>query len=320
MRNHTKTWLIAAIVLILAGGLLFTFALGSCGWDLTKLSTTEFETNAYDITEPFSHISINTTTADILFVPSDDELCKVVCFEETSVKHTVTVQNGTLTLEAADKKSWYSYIGVSLHSPKLTVYLPQEEYGTLTVQARTGDVEIPEDFTFEAVAISGSTGDIANRASAEKTITVNIRTGRILLEDVSAEAIELSVSTGSMTLTDILCDRDISLRSTTGKTRLSGIRCNNLQSRGNSGVLLLEDVIATGSLSLTRTSGDIKLDACDASTLVIKVNTGDVTGTLLTDKIFMVQANTGTVDVPKTITGGKCEITATTGDIQITIP
>ena len=46
---------------------------------------------------------------------------------------------------------------------------------------------------------------------------------------------------------------------------------------------------------------------------------GDIEGTLLTDKIFMAESDIGEVDVPKTTSGGRCEINTNTGDIDIEI-
>jgi len=66
-------------------------------------------------------------------------------------------------------------------------------------------------------------------------------------------------------------------------------------------------------------TGDVKFDGCDAAEIFVETDTGDVKGSLLTDKIFIVQTDTGSVDVPKTATGGKCEITTSTGDINISI-
>lgn len=51
----------------------------------------------------------------------------------------------------------------------------------------------------------------------------------------------------------------------------------------------------------------------------MQTDTGDITGTLLTEKVFAAKADTGDVDVPKTATGGKCEIITNTGDIQIKV-
>ncbi len=46
---------------------------------------------------------------------------------------------------------------------------------------------------------------------------------------------------------------------------------------------------------------------------------GDVKGTLLSEKAFFAESDTGDIDVPKTNVGGRCEITTDTGDIQIQI-
>ena len=61
----------------------------------------------------------------------------------------------------------------------------------------------------------------------------------------------------------------------------------------------------------------MKFDGCDADRIFVKTDTGYVKGSLLSDKVFIAQSDTGDVDVPKTITGGKCEIETDTGDIKI---
>ena len=44
-----------------------------------------------------------------------------------------------------------------------------------------------------------------------------------------------------------------------------------------------------------------------------------LTGTLRTEKVFITASDTGKVNVPKTITGGRCEITTATGNIEIEV-
>ena len=51
----------------------------------------------------------------------------------------------------------------------------------------------------------------------------------------------------------------------------------------------------------------------------IKTSTGDVEGTLLSEKIFSIHTSTGKVKVPNTNNGGTCEIKTSTGDIEIQI-
>jgi len=81
----------------------------------------------------------------------------------------------------------------------------------------------------------------------------------------------------------------------------------------------LKNVNAAEKFSIERSTGDVKFDGCDAAEVFVKTDTGDVTGTLLSEKVFIVETDTGKVDVPKTVNGGRCEITTDTGDINISI-
>ena len=79
----------------------------------------------------------------------------------------------------------------------------------------------------------------------------------------------------------------------------------------------MNNVIAAEKFSVERSTGYVKLNGCDAAELYVKTNTGDVIGSLLTDKVFITDTDTGSVDVPKTAVGGKCEIKTDTGNIKI---
>lgn len=296
----TKVWLLIAGSLVLIGSILFAGVMSTLGWDFTKLSTGKFETNTYEISQAFNAVSMNTDTADIVFAVSDDEICKVVCYEQENAKHSAVVENSTLTIRVADKREWYEYIGIHFSTPKITVYLPKTEYTKLLIHGDTSDVEISNDFMFKSVDISLSTGDIC-------------------IENVSAGALDLSVSTGKITASHVTCDGDVKIDVSTGKTDMTDVRCKNLISSGDTGDISLKNVIATEKFSIERSTGDVKLEKSDAAEIYIETDTGDVTGTLLTEKVFIAETDTGRVDVPKTTTGGKCEIETDTGNIKITI-
>ena len=53
--------------------------------------------------------------------------------------------------------------------------------------------------------------------------------------------------------------------------------------------------------------------------MYLETDTGDVTGTLLSNKIFMYDTDTGDVSLPSVMSGGKCQIETDTGDIEISI-
>ncbi len=319
MRKTAKIWLVIAASLVFVGLIMFAAVMSEYKWDFSKLSTGKYETNTYEISEEFSNLSMNTDTADIIFALSDDGKCRVECYEEEKAKHSVAVQENTLVIKMIDEKSWYDYIGINFGSPKITVYLPKAEYTSLFINGSTGDIEIPKNFKFEGVDISLSTGDVNFFASASKLIIIKTSTGNICVENTSAGTLDLSASTGRITVSNVICGGDANINVSTGRTNLNNIECKNLTSSGDTGNISLNNVIAAEKFSIKRNTGDVRFDGSDAAEILVETDTGDVTGTFLSEKTFFVETDTGSVDVPESITGGRCEITTNTGDIELDI-
>ena len=319
MRKATKIWLITATFLVVLGLIMFAAVMSVNHWDFAKLSTVKYETNIYEISEDFSNISLKTEATDILFAAADDGICRVVCYETENVKHSVAAEDDTLTVNADDRRAWYEYICITIEAPKITVYLPKAEYTSLFIKESTGDIDIPEDFKFRDIDVSLSTGDVTNCASALEDIKIKASTGAIRVENISANTLDLSVSTGNVTVSDVTCKGDVKIGVSTGKTNITDIKCKSIISSGSTGNISLKNAIATDKFTIERSTGNVKFDGCDAAEIFVKTNTGSVRGSLLTDKVFITQTDIGSVDVPKTATGGRCEIITDTGDIKITI-
>lgn len=319
MSKKTKIWLIIAASLVLIGCIIMGGVMAMIRWDFKKLATGKYETNRHEINEEFCNISMNTDTADIMLALSDDETCRVECYEEKKAKHSVTVQENTLVIQVMNEKSWYDYIGIHLGSPKITVYLPKAEYTSLFIKEDTGDIQIPKDFKFERTDLSLSTGDVKFFASASELIKIKTNTGDICAENISAGSLDLSVSTGKVTVFGAACEGDIKINVSTGKASITDTKCRNLLSGGSTGDVSLKNVMAAETFSIERSTGDVKFDGCDAAEIFVETDTGDVRGSLLTEKVFITKTDTGSVDVPKTVAGGRCEISTDTGDIKMTI-
>lgn len=319
MSKISKIWLITAALLVVVGLIMFAAVMTVNHWDFHTLSTVKFETNTYQISENFSDISIKTETADILFETSDDGICKVVCYEMENEKHSAVVQDGTLTINVVNEREWYEYISITIGTPKITVYLPEAEYASLFIKESTGDIKIPKDLRFESIDISASTGNVKNYASASDIIKIKTSTGDIRVEDLSANTLDLSVSTGKVIAESVTCEGDVKINVSTGGTQLTDVACKAIISNGSTGYISLKNVLAAEKFSIKRSTGNVKLDDCDAAEIFVKTDTGNVTGSLLTDKVFITKTDIGSIDVPKTTTGGKCEINTDTGDIKIKV-
>ena len=297
MNRTIKNWLIVAASLILSGGIVFVITMMNLHWDFTKLSTVKYETNTHELREDFSDISIRTSTADIQFLPSEDGACEVICYEAEKRIHSVSVKDGVLTIEEMDTRKWYDYIEFfSFQTPKITIRLPKNVYGTLTTKQSTGDFQLTHRIALGNVSISTSTGNV-------------------LVSDVSADEMKVSVSTGHITIRTVTCEEGLSATVSTGKTELADVTCHSFNSYGNTGNISLKNVVASGICCIERSTGDVSLDGCDAAELSISTDTGHVKGKLLSEKVFIARTDTGRVNVPVTTTGGKCKITTDTGDI-----
>lgn len=319
MKKPTKIWLITGTALLLIGLIIFGCEMFMLKWDFMKLQTRNFETNTYTIKEEFSSILINTDTADIEFKLADNNACKVVCYEDIKTPHSIAVEDETLNINTLDKRKWYDHIGINFTSPKITVYLPKTDYSSVIIKESTGDINIPNTFKFLNADVLVSTGNVNFLASAFNEIKIKTSTGHIYTENISAKEVYLSVSTGEIKASKINCGGDFSLNVSTGKASLLDITCKSLISNGDTGDIRLKNVIATEKFSVKRSTGDVILEGSDAKEIFIKTDTGDVKGTLLSSKVFITDTDTGSIKVPETATGGKCEITTDTGDIKIDI-
>lgn len=320
MRTATKIWIGVAVALLLIGMITFEVAISMVEFDLSKLSTVKYETNEYTVEEDYHGISIITDTADVVLILTDEGGTRVVCHEQTKVRHAVRVENGKLTVRVEDTRKWYEHIGIfSFSSPKITVYLPRGAYGALDVKSVTGRVEIPHDLTFESVDIIEHTGGVTLLSSVSGDVKIKTTTGAILVEDVSVGSLELSVSTGRVTVMDVSCAGNLQISVSAGRADLTDVQCRNLTTDGSTGNVKLTRVRAVGMMKIKRSTGNVTLEGVDAAELDIETDTGDVRGSLASEKLFDVESKTGKRRFPDSASGGKCKIRTDTGDIIITI-
>lgn len=280
MSKATKIWLFTATVLVTLGLILFAGVMANYDWNFTKPSTVTYVTNTYETNGKFDKISINVDTTEIEFVPTKDKSCSIVCFEAEKVKHSATVQNGTLVIDTIDTRKWYDYICISIGTPKMTVYLPQNEYASLFIETDTDDINI---------------------------------------DSITAGQVNLTTTTGEITVGNVTAKNNIDIETDTGTVRLTNVSCADFAAESDTGTITLKNVVATGSFSVESDTGDVRFENSDAAQISVKTSTGDVTGTLLSEKVFITETSTGRISVPKTTSGGKCKSATATGDIKIDI-
>lgn len=317
MSKTTKRWLTAATILVVLGIVLFMVAMTMNHWDFKRLSTMEYETTTQEIREDFQNLRIDTEAATLYLAPSEDGKCSVVCHGPETERYTAAVEDGTLTVRREKKSKWYEHMGISFDWPTVTVYLPEQEYGALVVKASTGSIQVPAGFRFQSADIAADAGDVEWKAPVRERLHIEMDVGDVRVENVTADTLDIRSDTGEITVSSVTCANGVQVVTDVGAARLSDVTCGSLTAMGETGDILLERVTASGAMNIGNDVGDVRLDGCDAGELEIETETGSVTGTLLSEKVFLVESDTGEINVPKTVSGGRCEIRTDIGDIQI---
>ena len=237
-------------------------------------------TKTYEVDSVVESISISAKKeANISIEPSTDGKIRVVAITHTKVNCNVTTDGTTLLVDIEDTRNFLGRLG-EIHSPKVIVYLPAGEYTNLKIETTTGNTNVPADFSFASITINGATGKIHCDAQVKDSINITNTTGEVSINNVTTNTINIKVSTGDINLTN---------------------------------------VITTGKMCLETTTGNIKFDGCDGAEIHATATTGSIQGSLLSSKIFLTSTKTGKVTVPHTTSGGVCDLSTSTGTINITI-
>ena len=304
--------IVVGSLLLIGGGALFGVAV----YKSSKNST--IETKEYKDLESFNKFDIDLTIADLEFKKGD--AAKVVVNETKYDTHDVSVSDGTLLIKGKDTRKWYEHIfnWNWFDKVSITVYMPEGDYDALKVKSSTGDIVVPEDFTFASFEAKASTGNITSKANVTGDITVTASTGKINFENITANRMDLKASTGDIRLKDVNVTEDIKLKTSTGDFNLENVTCKSYESSSSTGDLNFNNVKVTNTINVKNDTGHVKMIASDAEELDIKTSTGYVNLELLTSKIVYAESSTGRKNVPTSTTGGLCKIKTSTGDIKVT--
>lgn len=318
-----KTKLI--ITLVIAAGLIFLgIAVAACGFamsgfDIKNLTTNPEVTNYVTIDQDFNSISVDATTADLKILPSTDGQCKIDLVERENLYFMPSVENRILTINEIDDRKWYEYIGIGWGNMSITLYLPKEQYDSLTVELTTGRAQIDSGLEFGKVDVKATTGSVKCEAKVTESLAIKCTTGLIYASGAEVDTIRLKASTGSIELCNSSC-KGLEIEATTGSIKLSEVSgTGDFDIEATTGKINLSDVVTEGDLTVEADTGDVIFKRCDAANLSITTDTGDVEGSLLSSKVFFYETDTGDVDLPRTDEGGKCNIETDTGDITVTI-
>ena len=295
MKRHLST-IVASALAVSAITLLGTGLAASADWR----GSTSLVTKNYPVSGSFSSISVTEYYADVQLRASRDGSVSVTTRDTQDVTHTVQVVNGTLTISRPEPNLGQRIFHDDDDDPTVIVYLPAGDYGSLTVNTTSGDVESSGQLNFATANLTTTSGDIEIAGSVTQSLVCNSTSGDVDISSPAAGAVQVNTTSGDVELT--------------------GVSAQSLSIHTNTGDADLERTVAAGAIEISTTTGDIELERSDAASLTLSTTSGDVEGSLLTGKTFSASSTSGRVSVPASTPGaGACNVSTTSGSIRLTV-
>ena len=171
MKRRLSNLALSALTVAAVSGLtvLRTGLAADAAWrqDYTPLTV-----NTYPVSESFTGISVTDYYADVQLRVSRDGTVSVVTRDAEDMAHTVRVEGGTLTISRPEPTVGQRLFHHEDDDPEVTVYLPAGNYGALTVNTTSGDVEAAAQLGFASASLTTVSGDVDLNGSVAGKVTV----------------------------------------------------------------------------------------------------------------------------------------------------
>ena len=182
-----------------------------------------FETQTLDISEQFQNISVNADSANLFFISSNDESCRVVCEKRKKARFSAKVDNNELQINFLFRPSNFS-----IKNSKITVYLPNTIYNNMIIESDTGDVQIENINVIGDLSIKVDTGDVNIKSCTPSSIKITDDTGNVKIEQASCKTLNIDVGTGHTSLTKTYASESLNITSDTGNVNFKDCDSNQI--------------------------------------------------------------------------------------------
>lgn len=181
-------------------------------------------------------------------------------------------QRGSVQLDGLIPSSFSGEVKAVISSGDMSVHSFSVE--NMVLDSSSGEITA-EDIQGKLISIEVSSGDIkAERITAIEELKISSSSGELNLDDLSGEKITVKASSGNMTLGTVLAAGKLEIHSSSGYIRAGQLTSGELRLKASSGKITVETVEAVKG-SISASSGDIILHSAVAGDLEIVSRSGD---------------------------------------------
>lgn len=324
MRKSTKIILFTGLGILCAGILVCIIAFALNGFQIRRAPSGtagipnerhEFEG---EIPEEIQNLEIEMTSENISVKPSSDGRT-YWSYQGPLEKEDLIIssERGTFTLrwiDSGDGVNWNSPAQILDnilffaerwidHAPldiggKLTLYLSEKEYDSLTVRTASGELLVESGLSFQSVVLNSVSGEIdVQKITGLKDLLLSSTSG-----DISAKETEVASDFLASSVSGEISVRDMNVAGKAGFSTTSG------------SILLKDSLFHEAKIDTT--SGKVLLDEIQSETCTAETVSGDVRGTIDADTKVLTKTVSGDVRVPNG-SKGDWSVKTISGDILL---
>ena len=287
-------FLVLSIILIVGGMTIF----GVCYARGNRFDDNiQYVNNTYELKEEFNKINIDLSISKVEIIKGEKNV--VLVTETDKLVHEIKVLDNELKITNVDKTQWYEKFLIFGTKYSVKICLTDYIYESLNIKCSIGDVRVNEGFEFKNVNVDASTGSVVFNTLKADNLVAKLSTGHF------------EISGGNV--------GNINVVGSTGEIVLKNVNTNKAEFKASTGEIRLDNVIAAQELRANASTGSIRFDGIDAPLIVMEASTGSISGSVLHDMIFVASTSLGSVRVPSSTTGGRCELKTSTGSINVSI-
>ncbi len=170
------------------------YAMNNFSFDLP--GELRFHKVSSDVSNDFDKIHIYDVNNSVELLPSEDGKCYIECYDSKKVSHDINVENDVLTIDLVDSRQWYEMLSFSeLEKNKLTVYIPQKEYGEISIKTVNGSISADEDLKLNNLYAESTNGSLSLDAQLNGNIDLRTVNGDIESKGINFAGIISAEST-----------------------------------------------------------------------------------------------------------------------------
>lgn len=220
MNKTTKTIVIIAAVMIVAGMSLCVVAFSTADWNINKLYSL---VNAYDDPQykeqeyhipaiGLTQLTVDTVSDNVIILPNTENEIRVVCRDTQYYTYRVETSGSTLHIDYYKPASWFGFINLipRIAPANVEIWLPETFFteGNIDVELISGDISM-ENIRGNILRAETVSGNIKMNSCQIGQISWNTVSGETVLTDCTGGVPQGKTTSGDIQIRDCAFDRMI---------------------------------------------------------------------------------------------------------------